>query len=138
MFCQIIQNAAASRKPRLPPFYLVSCGPLKLTNFGERIILNLMKTEVLVGIILVLLTPPGILSQAQESHPPPKTKPPAETVPAPPQEFPAKKPRYDYWGSFFSRNTRPLGLKENLALKKLLRQKGVTWAVRTEIRHILD
>jgi len=54
------------------------------------------------------------------------------------QEFPAKKPKYDYWSSFFSRNTRPLGLKENEALKRLQKQSNIKWAVRTGIRHILS
>jgi len=97
-----------------------------------------MKKKLLLGMILVLLTPPAFLSIAQESAPPSKTTPPPESVPTPPQEFPAKKPRYDYMSSFFSRNTKPLGLKEDLALKKLLKQKGINWAIRTEIRHILD
>jgi len=97
-----------------------------------------MKKKLLRGMILVLLTPLVFLSLAQENTPPPKTSPPTESIPAPPQEFPAKKPRYDYMSSFFSRNTKPLGLKEDLALKKLLKQKAAKWALRTEIRHILD
>lgn len=88
--------------------------------------------------ILVFLTPLSFLSLGQETSPPSKITPPAESVPTPPQEFPAKKPKYDYMSSFFSRDTKPLGLKEDLALKKLLRQKGIRWAIRTEIRHILD
>lgn len=88
--------------------------------------------------ICLLLTPLPFSSIAQESTPPPKTAPSPESMPAPPQEFPAKKPKYDYMSSFFSRNTKPLGLKEDLALKKLLKQKGIKWAIRTKIRHILD
>jgi hypothetical protein len=111
---------------------------MKLTKSGERIILSLMKKKLLVGMIILLLTPLAFLSQSQESPPPSKTTPPPETSPPPPQEFPAKKPKYDYMSSFFSRNTRPLGLKEDLALKKLLKQKSIGWAIRTRIRHILD
>ncbi|MEW5900783.1 MAG: hypothetical protein AB1715_04915 [Acidobacteriota bacterium] len=55
-----------------------------------------------------------------------------------PQEYLAQKPKPDYMSSFFSRNTRPLGLREDLALKELLKQPGVKWAVRTGMRHILD
>lgn len=88
--------------------------------------------------VIVFLTPLAFPSKTQETAPPIKTTPPAETLPAPPQEIPAKKPKYDYMSSFFSRNTRPLGLKEDLALKKLLGQKSITWALRTGIRHILD
>jgi hypothetical protein len=36
------------------------------------------------------------------------------------------------------RNTRPLGLKEDLALRRLLRQPAVKWAIRAGQRHILD
>jgi len=54
------------------------------------------------------------------------------------QEYPAGKPKYDYWSSFFSRNTKPLGLKEDQALKKLQRQRSAKWAVRTGIKHILS
>jgi hypothetical protein len=97
-----------------------------------------MKKKLPRGMILVLLAPLVFLSRAQEKTTPPETSPPAESIPSPPQEFPAKKPRYDYMSSFFSRNTRPLGLKEDLALKKLLKQKAAKWALRTEIRHILD
>ena len=58
--------------------------------------------------------------------------------PSNPQEFPAKKPKYDYWSSFFSRNTKPLGLKEDQALKKLQRQSSAKWAIRTGSKHILS
>lgn len=54
------------------------------------------------------------------------------------QEFPSKKPRYDYMSMFYSRNTKPLGFKEDLALKKLLSQPGIKWAIRTGLGHILD
>ncbi len=39
---------------------------------------------------------------------------------------------------FYSRNTRPLGLKEDLALKKLMSQPAIKWAIRTGVGHILD
>jgi hypothetical protein len=55
-----------------------------------------------------------------------------------PQNYPVKKPRYDYMSTFLSRNTRPLGLKEDLALKKLLNQHPIKWAIRAGERHILD
>jgi len=49
-----------------------------------------------------------------------------------------KKPKYDYMSTFLSRDTRPLGLKENIALKKLLQQSSIKWAIRSSKRHILD
>jgi hypothetical protein len=109
-----------------------------LTKFGERIILNLMKKTLLMGMMIILLLPLLFFSNQQENPPPSKPTPPPETLPVPPQEFPAKKSKYNYMNSFFSRNTKPLGLKEDQALKKLLAQKSITWAIRTEIRHILD
>lgn len=53
------------------------------------------------------------------------------------QDFRTRKPK-DYMSSFFSRDTKPLGLKEDQALKNLLRQRSIKWANRTGIRHILD
>ncbi|NIM90986.1 MAG: hypothetical protein GTO17_08565 [Candidatus Aminicenantes bacterium] len=55
-----------------------------------------------------------------------------------PQDYPVKKPRYDYMSTFLSRNTRPLGLKEDLTLKRLLNQHPMKWAIRAGERHILD
>lgn len=49
-----------------------------------------------------------------------------------------KKPKYDYMSTFLSRNTKPLGLKENIALKKFLEQSNIKWAIRAGERHILD
>ena len=40
--------------------------------------------------------------------------------------------------TFLSRSTKPLGLKEDLILKKLLSQSPAKWAVRAGTRHILD
>jgi len=55
-----------------------------------------------------------------------------------PQTYPVKKPRYDYMSTFLSRNTKPLGLKEDLEAKKLMRQPAIKWAFRAGNRHILD
>lgn len=49
-----------------------------------------------------------------------------------------KKPKYDYMSTFLSRSTKPLGLKENLALKKYLNQPSIKWAIRAGQRHILN
>jgi len=57
---------------------------------------------------------------------------------AEPQTPPAKKPNYDYMSTFLSRNTNPLGLKEDLTLKKLLKQSNTKWAERAGKKHILD
>lgn len=50
----------------------------------------------------------------------------------------AKKLKYDYMSTFLSRDTNPLGLKENVALKKLLDQSSIKWAIRSSRRHILN
>lgn len=67
----------------------------------------------------------------------PQTKPPSEP-PLPPQEYPAEKAKYDYMSSFFSRNTKPLGLKEDRAVRQLLRQPATKWAVRAGRSNILN
>lgn len=49
-----------------------------------------------------------------------------------------KKQKYDYMSTFLSRDTNPLGLKENVALKKLLEQSSIKWAIRSSKRQILN
>jgi hypothetical protein len=66
-----------------------------------------------------------------------KTDPPSDP-PLPPQEYPAEKAKDDYMSSFFSRNTKPLGLKEDLAVRQLLRQPATKWAVRAGRSNILN
>jgi len=48
-----------------------------------------------------------------------------------------KKPDYDYMRSILSRNTKPLGLKDNLPLRRFLSQPSFIWAIRSGGRHIL-
>lgn len=55
-----------------------------------------------------------------------------------PQEPPVKKPKDDYLSKYLGRNTKPLGLKEDFVLKKLLNESLVKWAIRAEKRHILN
>jgi hypothetical protein len=95
-----------------------------------------MKKRVLTGagpVILALLLG---AAPVQEDKTPPQTEP-LET-PVAPQEYPAKKPKSDYMSSILGRNTKPLGLKEDLALRRLLRQPAIRWAVRSGQRHVLD
>ncbi len=49
-----------------------------------------------------------------------------------------KKPGYDYMSSILSRNTKPLGLKDNLPLRRFLNQTSFKWAMRSGGRHILN
>ncbi len=95
-----------------------------------------MKKRLLAGagpLIIVLLLG---ASPIQESNPP--SPPPSQDVPAAPQEYPVKKPKSDYMSSILGRNTKPLGLKEDLAIRRLLRQAAIKWAVRAGQRHILN
>lgn len=52
-----------------------------------------------------------------------------------PQE--EKKTKTDYMSTILSRNTEPLGLKENPELQALLEQPSIKWAVRSGRRQIL-
>lgn len=59
----------------------------------------------------------------------------------PTQEQPPKdvqKPSYDYMSNFLSRSTKPLGLKEEPAVRRMLNQGPVAWAIRAGSRHVLD
>jgi hypothetical protein len=49
-----------------------------------------------------------------------------------------QKQKFDYMSSILSRNTKPLGLKENLSLRKLLNQSSIKWAMRSGGRHLLN
>jgi lipopolysaccharide export LptBFGC system permease protein LptF len=53
-----------------------------------------------------------------------------------PQTIP--KPENDYMSTILSRNTKPLGLKENLTLQRYLDQPTIKWAIRAEKKHILN
>jgi len=46
-------------------------------------------------------------------------------------------PKYDYMSIFRSSSTRPLGLKEDPGLKKMLDQGTIRWAIRAGARHVL-
>jgi hypothetical protein len=44
----------------------------------------------------------------------------------------------DYFNLLLSRDTQPLGLKENSALSRYLSQSSIKWAIRSGKRHILN
>ena len=60
-----------------------------------------------------------------------------ETNPIPQGEE-AKRQSTDYMNTLLLRNTKPLGLKEDLAQRRLTRQPNINWAIRATARHILD
>ena len=49
-----------------------------------------------------------------------------------------QKQKFDYMSSILSRNTKPLGLKENVTLRKWLNQPSILWAMRSGNRQILN
>jgi hypothetical protein len=68
---------------------------------------------------------------------PDRSNSPAPGNTASPQDFPDQKPKFDYMSTFL-RGRKPLGLKEDLLMKRLLHQPRASWAVRAGLRHILD
>ncbi len=54
-----------------------------------------------------------------------------------PQDYPETKPKFDYMSTFL-RGRKPLGLKEDLIMKRLLRQPRATWTIRAGLKHILS
>ena len=54
------------------------------------------------------------------------------------QSEPPKKQANDYMSNVMLRNTNQLGLKEDPALTRLLKQPSVNWAIRASTRHILN
>jgi hypothetical protein len=50
----------------------------------------------------------------------------------------SEKQKFDYMSSILSRNTKPLGLKENVSLRKFLNQPSIKWAMRSRDRHLLN
>lgn len=54
----------------------------------------------------------------------------------PPQEV--QKPRLDYMSTFLSRDTTPLGLKEDQEIRQLLKESRAKWMVRAGLRSILN
>jgi hypothetical protein len=60
-----------------------------------------------------------------------------DAAPARPNE-PTRKQSTDYMSSVLQRDTNQLGLKEDPALTKLLKQPSIDWAIRAAARHILN
>jgi hypothetical protein len=129
---------AGSRPPGREPFPpdLVWPGRQKLTKNGKRLILKPMKIRLLRGAGPVLVVLFLGASPLQETNPP--LPPRSSDLPVAPQQYPASKPKSDYMSQILGRNTKPLGLKEDLALRRLVRQPAIKWAIRTGQRHILD
>ena len=82
----------------------------------KKLVLGLLGAVSMVAIGTALSLPAGGSGAAQE----------------------VQKPKYDYMSTFLSRSTRPLGLKENPATRKMLNQGAVKWSIRAGTRQILD
>jgi hypothetical protein len=65
-------------------------------------------------------------------------RPGAQTAGQEPPPREVQKPSYDYMSGFLSRSTRPLGLKEDPSVRRMLGQGPVAWAIRAGARHVLD
>lgn len=94
-----------------------------------------MKKKILPGVFFILLISLTFTSPSDLSS---KGLFLAKSSAANPQDVPVKKPKYDYMSTILSRNTKPLGLKEDPELEKLLKQPSIKWAIRAGKKHILD
>ena len=94
-----------------------------------------MKNKILLGVFFFLFISLVFSSHIDLSS---KNLFLAKNSAAYPQNVPVEKPKYDYMSTLLSRDTKPLGLKEDLALKKLMKQPSIKWAIRAGKRHILD
>lgn len=94
-----------------------------------------MKSKVSFIIFILFLFGLAFTSQGDS---PSKDRFLAKTTAIKPQEKPDKKEKQDYMEKMMLRNTDPWGLKEDLALKKLLKQSSTKWAIRAGKKHILD
>jgi hypothetical protein len=91
---------------------------------------------MLFSLFVLILPPVSSIASSQETKI--KEERSISTPPdqSPPQEI--QKPKLDYMSTFLSRNTSPLGLKENQGLRELLKQSKTKWAIRAGVRHILN
>ena len=91
-----------------------------------------MKRAAALASVLFLLTGLAVILRPGPVRALP-ARPGSQTAP---QE--TQKPNYDYMSTFRSRSTRPLGLKEDPALRRMLEQGAVRWAVRAGARQVMD
>lgn len=83
-----------------------------------------MRKRVIVGLVLLIIFIVFAFSWS--------------LLPPDPQSLMAQKQKLDYTSTFSDRNTKPLGLKEDLISKQLMKQSSIKWAIRAQIKHILD
>jgi len=110
-------------------------GSSLLTKFEQKFIFKTMKNKVLAAIIIFFIAA-VFLSYFEQREARAASFLYVSHSPNHPQTV--KKPKYDYMSTFLSRNTKPLGLKENTALRKFLKQSSIKWSIRAGERHILN
>ncbi|MBP6909467.1 MAG: hypothetical protein KBC18_03465 [Candidatus Saccharicenans sp.] len=97
---------------------------------------RLKVTSIVVTGLLFMLSAWLVFGQEVEKQEKPDV-PSATTPPqTPPQEV--QKPKLDYMSTFLSRDTTPLGLKEDQEIRQLLKQSRSKWMVRAGVRYILN
>jgi|GEM_PF-615710 len=108
-------------------------------------VLTILAISVLCSMILAppisaQETKQPVKKEGQKQETPAKQPqfPPDQSAPAqtPPQEV--QKPRLDYMSTFLSRDTTPLGLKEDQEIRQLLKESRAKWMVRAGLRSILN
>jgi hypothetical protein len=97
--------------------YLILAGTQAIDKICPKVYLKTVKNKIVAVLLTLLLT--TLITSAALS----------------PQE--EKKTKNDYMSTILSRNTEPLGLKENPGLQALLEQPSIKWAVRSGRRQIL-
>ncbi len=107
----------------------------KVDKKCRKIYFKKMRNKILLGVFFFFLLSLIFTSHSDLSS---KDLLLAKSSAADPQNVPVKKPKYDYMSTILSRNTKPLGLKEDPELEKLLKQPSIKWAIRAGKKHILD
>jgi len=88
-----------------------------------------MKTRVWIGTGLILSACLVMTASSRQ---------PAGQTGGGQQDVPVKKPASDYMSKWLSLNTQPLGLKEDAALRALMKQPRIKWATRAGSKYVLD
>jgi hypothetical protein len=107
----------------------------RLTKFEKNFIFKIMNSKIISALTILFLI--SLLTSAITER---GLQVPVRSLTALNTHEPqtTKKTKYDYMSTVLSRDTKPLGLKEDIALKKFLRQSSIKWAIRAGEQHILD
>ncbi|HRD02945.1 MAG TPA: hypothetical protein PLP57_09960 [Candidatus Saccharicenans sp.] len=92
--------------------------------------------SALVVFLLFILLNGLVYAQEVKKQEKPVIEPQTTPAQTPPQDV--QKPRLDYMSTFLSRDTTPLGLKEDQEIRQILKQSRAKWMVRAGFRSILN